>query len=253
MLFFHLFLQKRAAVGIEVENGAFVAAQDGSRALFVDLVVQGVLDGLRLGLGGDDAEQMLAGKESRASEGEGEARNTVDLGEATVVDLLHAAHFVKLDGFHGLGVVEIGNPGIVEGDVSVFADAHHDDVGGIGLQKLGVTGALSLGVDGATVDEADALEGNAVKDVLTEETAEALIGIFFGKADVFVHVERVDAGPVDVVKGDELFKHLVLGGSGGKDHVDLFFFRQQLLDLGADVFRGESAHLLAGVADLHKQ
>ena len=55
----------------------------------------------------------------------------VDASKATVVDLLLTAHVIQRDYFDNLRVVEFGFAGVVECQVSVFANPQTDDVGGI--------------------------------------------------------------------------------------------------------------------------
>ena len=60
--------------------------------------------------------------------------NQIKGSEAAVIDLLLAANIVQRNDLCHLGIVKVGDPRIVEGDVAVFANAHNNNVGGIFLQ-----------------------------------------------------------------------------------------------------------------------
>ena len=49
-------------------------------------------------------------------------------GETAVVNLLLAAGVIELDDFYQLRVFEIGNGRIIECDVSIFTDAHANQI-----------------------------------------------------------------------------------------------------------------------------
>jgi hypothetical protein len=61
-------------------------------------------------------------------------------GEVAFLDLLHFAGVVELHEFDRVRVVEAGDWRVVEGDVTVFADAQAAEVDGLGLEQGGVAG-----------------------------------------------------------------------------------------------------------------
>ena len=178
-------------------------------------------------------------------------RHLIDRGEAAVVHLLHTADVVKLGGLDRHGIVEVGNAGIVEGDVAVLTDAHDHDIGRVLFKKGGVAAALGLGIVGR-IDVIDRAEGDKREDMLGKEVAKAL-GSVLGKADVLVHMEGVDARPVDRLVGDERGQHLILRGGGGKDHIDVLALLEQGADPCGDLGGGEGAHGGAALLDLNGQ
>ena len=247
-----LISNKGAAVAVQIQHGAPVAAQDGSGAGLPDLTAQGGADGICLGFGGDDAEEMIPREEGGDRQGDGGLGDVLQPGEAPVVDLLVAADGIQLHGLDRLGVGKNRHGGIVESDVAVFSDAHDHDIGGVLAEQGGVAVALGLGILCGDVDVEHLLEVGQPEDMLLQEVAEAL-GRVGGEADVLVHVEGVDAVPRDLFVGGQAPQHLVLGGGGGEDHVDGLLMLQQGQDAGLDIPRGGGAHLGAGVVDLYRQ
>lgn len=57
----------------------------------------------------------------------------VNRSKATVVDLLLTAHVIQYDHFDNLRVVKFGFAGVVECQVSIFADIQTLDIRGIGI------------------------------------------------------------------------------------------------------------------------
>ena len=64
--------------------------------------------------------------------------------------------------------------------------------------------------------------------------AEAL-GRIGRKADIFIHMKGTDAGKINALIRAQRRQKFRLGGRGGKDHVDFFFFLQQLPDSGGNI------------------
>ena len=88
-----------------------MAAQDGSGAGLPDLTAEGGADGLCLGFGGDDAEEVIAREKGGDRQGDGGLWHILQPGEAPVVDLLVAADGVQLHGLDNLGVGKIRHGG----------------------------------------------------------------------------------------------------------------------------------------------
>ena len=70
------------------------------------------------------------------------------------------------------------------------------------FENVAVADSLSFGVSRVAVEVVDGLKRDKTKDAIAKEIAETLRrgGI---QADVLVHMERIDAGPVDVPIGNE--------------------------------------------------
>ncbi|MPM67585.1 hypothetical protein SDC9_114508 [bioreactor metagenome] len=105
-----------------------MAAKDGGRALFRDVSGNGGKHGVCFCFGGNHAEKVLAGEKRRNGERESMGRNIGKRLKAAVVDLLLTAYKVKLYDLDGLRIVEKRYMRIVEGDMSVFAYSHADDI-----------------------------------------------------------------------------------------------------------------------------
>ena len=114
-------------------------------------------------------------------------------------------------------VVEAGDVGIVEGNVAVFSDAHADDVAGVFSEQSGVARALCGGVGTGRVDVMDAAEGDEAEEAVAQKIAESLRRVAV-EADVFVHVEGVNAGEIHRA-GPARF------GKGGQNGSVLLYFK----------------------------
>ena len=145
-------------------------------------------------------------------------------------------------------IVEIGFSRIVEGDMSVFADAEHDNVDFHLFKKGCIPGAFGFRIASGAVDVVYRTEGQLAENGILEERAETL-GHVGGKADVFVHVIGVDARPIDVRACAESIKRFVLRRCGGENHVDFrLFFEQRDNDIGGIVSGGVS-HFGTGIVN----
>ena len=144
--------------------------------------------------------------------------------------------------------MKIGDAGIVEGDVAVFPDPHHHHVGRVFFQERGVARAGGFRIPGPSVDIVDLVKGNEVEEPLPKEIPEALRSRG-GKPHVFVHMKGAHSFPRDGLVRGERSEHLVLGGSGGKDHMAEFFPGKHLPDGVGRVARGGRSHFGSGIVD----
>ena len=143
-----------------------------------------------------------------------------DFGEgadAGVIDLLTAALRVECDEFDGEGIGEISGR-IVEGEMAVDADAAADDVKGSGVEFGGVVGCGLRGIV-AGDEKMRGGEGEMIEDCAAQPEGETLRCVG-GEADVFIHVEGGDAGPIDRGLGTEGREHFTLAGRGGENDAD---------------------------------
>jgi len=74
------------------------------------------------------------------------ARDVVNRCERTVIYLLRSAYLVKLYYFHRLRIVEIAEGRINEGQMTIFANAQHGEVGRVSRAQFTVTFTLSSSV-----------------------------------------------------------------------------------------------------------
>ena len=133
-------------------------------AFLVDLAFYRAVDRVGFGLCGNDTENAFGCNESGDGKGKCVLGHVGKLLEATVVYLLHTAGLVKRNYLDHLFIVEIGNVGVVKGDVAVFADAHNDDIAFIGCEKRRITLAFCFGVDCGAVDIIYRRKGNATEN-----------------------------------------------------------------------------------------
>ena len=127
----------------------------------------------------------------------------------------------------------------------VFTDAHAHDVAGIFLQQIGVAAAFGLRISGGRIDGVDCFERHAVEQISAQEISEALRRIG-RKPDVFIHMECIDLCEIDRLVGNQMREELVLARRGGKNHIDLAFFRNRRLDCNGRFFCCGFAHFFAG-------
>ena len=108
-----LISNKGAAVAVQIQHGALVAAQDRGGAGLPDLTAEGGADGAGLGPRGDDAEKVIPRKEGGNRQGDGGLGDIFKPFEAPIVDLLVAADGIQRHGLDRLGVAKIRHRRIV--------------------------------------------------------------------------------------------------------------------------------------------
>ena len=123
--------KQRCTVGVEIQRCVFMRAQNARGTGGCDLAVKGSIDSLRLGRGGNDAIKLLTAHKSGNGKSEGVGGNVRDRCKATVVYLLISAHLVELDALDELLILEVREGRIVEGYVSVLANAENHDINGV--------------------------------------------------------------------------------------------------------------------------
>ena len=114
-------------------------------------------------------------------------------------------------------------------------------------EQSGVTFAFGGRVGGFRVDVVHRFEGLLGEDAVAEELSERLRGVGID-ADVFVHVECVDARPVDLFQ-QQVCEEIVLRGGRGEDDVHFGLRFQQRTDVCAHLAGGHLAQFGAGFGD----
>ncbi len=170
------------------------------------------------------------------------------------MNLLAAAHLVERYELYKLRVVKIRHGRVGERDVAVFADAHAGDIHRLPAQKRRIARALPGGVrrGSGAVETVYRAERHLVKQRLPQKIGKPLRRIR-RKADVLVHMERVDALPLNVRLRGERGQHFVLGRGGCEDHVADLLVREHLADGFGNVVRRAAAHFGARIGDFHSQ
>jgi hypothetical protein len=128
-------------------------------------------------------------------------------GEATIKDLLLAAHPVQRHNLDGTRIVQVCWR-IVEGEVTVRANAEQDEIDRSLGQKRCVVRACSFRIDSG-IDWLEANGGEVMDELVREPVCEALWRIL-SQPDVLVHVEGRDALPVDGGLTAKRGEHLAL-------------------------------------------
>ena len=137
-----------------------MSPQDAGRASGIDGAGEGLLDGICFELSGDSNDEVFSRHQGGAGEAESVGGDGVEVRKAAVVDLLLAARFVELDHLDGMRIFEVCNGGIVEGDMSVFADAHADEIDGAFVHERGVAGDLGFEVSGLCSNAVEGFRGD---------------------------------------------------------------------------------------------
>ena len=153
-------------------------------------------------------------------------RHIVNGGEAAVVHLLHTTDLVELGELDGGGIVEIGNAGIVEGDVAVLADADQTDVNGFLADLFGqLCDAFS-----SAVDKVNSLQGaDLVHKALLQVLAEAG-HVGDGQTNVLVQMEHLNAVPLNAGFLCQGTDGIELGSAGGQGDSCITLFGDAVLD-----------------------
>ena len=131
------------------------------------------------------------------------ARDGIERGKTAVVDLLLAAGGVEFDDLHGARIGEVGDGRVVEGDVSVFADAETNDVDRRLREQGRIARALRIRIVRLARDAVKRRGADAVEHVFALVVAKAR-GMIRADAGVFVHVEKRDARPVHGGAGERV-------------------------------------------------
>ena len=152
-------------VGVEMEFRVGMSPQDAGRASGGDGAGEGLLDGICFELSGDSNDEVSSRHQGGAGEAESMGGDGVEVRKAAVVDLLLAAGFVEFDDFDGLWIIEVGDGRVIESDVSIFANAHADEVDGALGHESGVAGDLGLEVSSFCLDAVEGFRGDFGKEV----------------------------------------------------------------------------------------
>jgi hypothetical protein len=96
----------------------------------------------------------------------------------------------------------------------------------------------------------DRAEGQVLEQMPLQPIAEALRGCF-GKAEVFIHVKRLDARPGDIALVNQSREHVDLTGRGREDHPDTILYFEAPSQLARDVVCRCRTHSLAVGVDLN--
>ena len=225
-----------------LQNGAGAGVGHGT--------FQHTLDRLSFAFIGNDVDDDFALEDLGNAHAESMGGNSIKGGEPAFAQLLTAAGVVQFDHEEGFVGVEVGR-GIVESDVSVFADADESDVNGMFGHDFLHFGAESGGIFGIAVDEEDFSQfaGQFVDEVLTQvETESGLVSC--GETDVLIQVEKGDFGPVDAGFLDQEAHHFKLAGGGSGDHVGAALFGDDFAEHFSTVSGGCFAHFGLVLEDL---
>lgn len=227
-------------------------AEKGGRTVGADRAFEGISDGFGFAFFGCDADHFPGGAKGRNGQGEGVGRHGVEARKVPFPHLLHFTGVIELHDFDGTLLFEASDRWIVEGEVTVFADAEAAEVDWLRFQEGFVAIAFFKGEINVSVDEMEFFWAHERLNTFAEIPAEARFVILIDP-EVFVHVEEDDFGPIDSFEGDELFKELNLGIAGGEDRGGGAFFLQSGAKKGVYLERGVRGEVVEAVEDLNGQ
>ena len=148
------------------------------------------------------------------------------------------------------GIVEIGNAGVIERDMSVLPDAEDAHVQRVLCQQRGIACGFKLRVCRRTVDVIHRFERKP-SEYRALQKARKAGGVIGRNTDILIHMKGVHAPPVDILFLQKLRKHLVLRRRGGKHHVQLVLCSEQEAQRLRRVAARLRSHCGAGVVDLY--
>jgi hypothetical protein len=199
---------------VEIELGTRMTAESRRWACLADRAAEGRQHRIGLARAGDHDRNHRRAQERRDRQGIGMSGHITWSLEATVVDLLSSAGCVEPDDLDENRIEEVGDRRVVERQMAVLTDSRTDDVGRLGSEQVLVS---QTGRERTfrvlTRDQAKAMsiQTHEPEEMLPQVTPERsrVIGV---DSQVFIHVERDDPRPVNLVVGDQAGQELVLAG-----------------------------------------
>lgn len=199
---------------IEIKGDAGMSAENARGDLRIDRSLESGLDGLGFAgfrNGGND----LGGLENLANgHGDGAGGDVRERFEPAFADLLTAAGFIEIDEEVGIFGIEIGGR-IVEGEVSVLADADESEINGGSEQVVG-GGAEKRGGIGVAVECVVTNDGGLIDEATLKIVGEAG-WVSDGQAEVLIELKEFDGLPWDRGRGDEGLEKFELRGASCGD------------------------------------
>ena len=234
--------QQAGGIGIDVQRALGLRPQIGGGAVRGDGAVQGAFGGLGFALLRTEADHLLRAAQGRDGEGERVEGHLVHAREVTFVHLLLTAGQVELDDLHQTLVLEVGDRRIVEGDVAILTDAEAAEVDFLCVQEGGVAFAFRNGLKAIAFEVVEGFRLEAGFDAFAHVAAEAgfVLGI---DAEVFIHVEEGDLGPVHAAEADDFFEKFDLGIAGGQNGGSRAFLGDDSGEVITDFQGGISSHV----------
>ena len=233
---------------IKEDSATWVTAQGRRWTHWMDGFAERTANGILFGGAGDGAENGTSRQECRDGHCQGVLWNFIERSEASIVYLLLTACVIEIDNSHGERIVE-GGGRIVEGEMTVDTDSAADNVDGCCGQFRSVTLGRLRGVD-TRFDQMHGSKGKVIEDRAAKPGAEALRrGL--RQADVIVHVEGGDAGPVDVALFAKCSEHFRLAWRGGEDYADAGLLLKARAYLIRDGGGGLGSHREPGCRDMN--
>jgi len=174
-----------------------------------DRPLQGIFDRPGFAFLRNDADHFLRGTKRGNRHRKRVRRHGFQIRKVTFNHLLAFAGVVELHDFKGTVVVEIGDGWIIEGQVSVLADAEAAKINRLGAQQLRVTLAFLDRLHCVAFEIMKCARLQPAFNPLTHVPTEArrMIG---RNPEVFVHVKERDLRPVHSAELDQLFEELDL-------------------------------------------
>jgi hypothetical protein len=111
--------------------------------------------------------------------------------------LLLTTNFVELNKTNRLGIVETSEWGIIEGEVPILSDSHAAKVNRALIQQARVSSTRVINLVGIAGDSMESGQAERLYDLALQEAPEAR-RVVSVDPNILVHVECLDAGPIDV-------------------------------------------------------
>jgi hypothetical protein len=163
----------------------------------------------------DDAKDEFGSAQGGNGEGVSELGNGFQAWKCTFPHLLLAACIVQLHHFDRMGIVEIRDGRIIEGEVPVLANAKTTEIDGLRAEKVRVAGTLGQRLIGVTRKVMKYCGIHAMLDMFAEETTKTG-RVRIGDTEVFVHVKEDHARPIHRF-GNQMMQKADLGCGGGEN------------------------------------
>jgi hypothetical protein len=144
------------------------------------------------------------------------ARDVVNSCERAVVYLLRAAYLVKLNHFHRLGIVEIAERRINEGQMTILADAKHGKVGRVSCEQFAITFGFPRSILRIALQPMKFAHRHFVNKTIHEKTSEGLWRPIV-HAEILIEMETNNSRPINAGGFDKRRQKFILRRRGRED------------------------------------
>jgi len=186
-----------------------VAAKNACRATGRNGPLECRRHGRRLARAWNNADQHAPRHHGGTRQSDGFLRHGIDVRETSIIDLLPPGHRIK---FHHLDlqrVREVGDSGVIKRNMSVFTNAHADQVNWRSLQQGRIARALRRWIGTVAANRVKNRRPDAGQQPLPLVIAHRS-RVSGRQPDIFVQMKNRHPVPVDSVRGGKSGKQFVL-------------------------------------------